>query len=115
MSTAVMNAPVRFATQWRAGKDTIRLGAADQPTITIRVEVLPVWNVVRIETPDTETVEAVKQRVLDELQPKAAFHEDYVVKLDGWEILNERESLADAGVRNGMILLIMHRHRRPLR
>lgn len=110
-----MTAPTPFVAQLRAGADTIRLGALDAPAITIRVEMPAVWNVVRIVTPDTETVEAIKQCTLDELFPKAEFHEDFVIKLDGWEILNEHETLAEAGVRNGSILLLMHRRRRPLR
>ena len=42
-------------------------------------------------------------------------HEDFVVKLRGWEILDEAASLADAGVIDGSILLMTHRRRRPVR
>lgn len=110
-----MSAPMPFVAQFRAGGQTIRLGAAGQPSITIRVEMHAVWNVVRLVTPATESVEAVKVQALQALFPQAAYHEDFVIKLDGWEILNERETLAVAGVTDGSILLIMHRRRRPLR
>ena len=42
-------------------------------------------------------------------------HGDFVVKLRGWEILDEAASLADAGVIDGSILLLTFRRRRPVR
>ncbi len=108
-----MSAP--FTTQLRARRDTIRLGMHDEPTITIRVEMPAVWDVVRLEAPPADTVETVKTRALEALYPQARYHEDFVMKLAGWEILNEHESLAAAGVKDGTILLLMHRRRRPLR
>ncbi|HUX32764.1 MAG TPA: hypothetical protein VMV51_02730 [Gemmatimonadaceae bacterium] len=110
-----MTAAAPFTTQLRARRDTIRLGGAGEPTVTIRVEMPAVWDTVRLQTPSTEMVETVKKRALEALFPQAQYHEDFVIKLNGWEILNERESLADAGVQNGAILLLMHRRRRTLR
>ena len=110
-----MSSPAPFVTQLRARRDTIRMGAEGEPTITIRVEMNAVWDAVRIETPSSVSVEAIKVRALEALFPQAEFHEDFVAKLAGWELLNERESLAAAGVKDGSILLLMHRHRRPLR
>jgi hypothetical protein len=107
--------PAPFATELRARPDTIRLGAPDQPAITIRVEMPAVWDTVRVQTPAAESVEAVKKRALEALFPQAQYHEDFVMKLHGWEILNEHESLIGAGVKDGSILLLMHRRRRPLR
>ena len=104
-----------FAAQLRARPDAIRLGAPDQPAITIRVEMPAVWDTVRLQAPAAEPVEAVKKRALAALFPQAQYHEDFVIKLHGWEILNEHESLAAAGVKDGAILLLMHRRRRPLR
>lgn len=108
-----MSAP--FVTQLRARRDTIRLGMHGEPTITIRVEMPAVWDVVRIQVPPSDTVETVKKRALEALFPQAPYHEDFVMKLHGWEILNEHESLAAAGVKDGSILLLMHRQRLPLR
>jgi hypothetical protein len=86
-------------------------------TITIRVEMpeVWVWDVRAIVTAPTEPVVAVKQRALAELFPQAASHEDFIVKLRGWEILDEHATLGDAGVQNGSILLLTHRKRRPVR
>lgn len=112
-----MTAPAPFVTQLRARQETIQLGAAaaGEKAITIRVEMPAVWDAVRIATPATESVEAVKKAALAALFPQAQYHEDFVAKLSGWELLNEHESLAAAGVKDGSILLLMHRHRRPLR
>jgi hypothetical protein len=96
-------APIMLAPQGTAG------------TITIRVEMPEVWDVRAIVTAPTEPVVAVKQRALAELFPKAASHEDFIVKLRGWEILDEHATLADAGVQNGSILLLTHRKRRAVR
>ena len=110
-----MNAAAPFVTQLRARPETIDAGATGEKTITIRVEMPEVWDAVRIATPPGETVEHLKQRALAALFPQAAYHEDFVVKLHGWEILNEHESLTAAGIQDGAILLLMHRRRRPLR
>ncbi|HEY5218355.1 MAG TPA: hypothetical protein VIJ16_01040 [Gemmatimonadaceae bacterium] len=112
-----MSAPsaAPFPTQLRARPGTIRLGAHDVPTITIRVEMPEVWDTVRIQVPPTDTVVAVKKRALEALFPRAEYHEDFVIKLGGWEVLNEHETLAAAGVPDGAIFLIMHRRRQPLR
>jgi hypothetical protein len=60
-------------------------------------------------------VVSVKQAALEALFPEAEMHQDFVLKLRGWEILDEAESLADAGVIDGSILLLTHRRRRPVR
>ncbi|HEX8725949.1 MAG TPA: hypothetical protein VF737_11235 [Gemmatimonadaceae bacterium] len=110
-----MSAPAPFVTTLRARRATIRMGAEGEKTITIRVEMQAVWDVVRIEVPPDTLVEDVKKRALEALFPQAQYHEDFVAKLHGWEILNEHESLSTAGVKDGSILLLMHRRRRPLR
>ena len=75
-----------------------------------------VWDVVahRRSSP-TESVVDVKTRALEALFPEAESHTDFVVKLRGWEILDENASLADAGVIDGSILLLTFRRRRAVR
>jgi hypothetical protein len=104
-----------FVAGLRARRDTIQLGGPDEPTITIRVEMPEVWDAVRIVVPLTVKVEALKVRALEALFPQAQYHEDFVFKLNGWEVLNEHETLTDAGLIDGAILLLTHRQRRPLR
>ena len=108
-----MSAP--FVTGLRARTATIRLAPDGVDAITIRVEMPEIWDVVRIAVSANEPVLAVKVRALEALFPEAQLHEDFVVKLRGWEILDEAASLADAGVIDGSILLLTHRRRRPVR
>jgi hypothetical protein len=41
--------------------------------------------------------------------------EDFVIKLRGWELLDESQSLAAAGAGNGSTFLVTSRRRRPVR
>ena len=108
-----MSAP--FVTGLRSRQSTIRLAPDGADAITIRVEMPEVWDVVRIVVAPTEPVLAVKVRALEALFPEAEMHADFVLKLRGWEILDEAAPLADAGLVDGSILLLTHRRRRPTR
>ena len=108
-----MNAP--FVTRLRARPSTIRLPDAGADAITIRVEVAEVWDAVRIEAAPTEAVLAVKRCALEALLPSAGSPDDFVVKLHGWEVLDEHQTLAAAGAVDGSILLLGYRRRRALR
>jgi hypothetical protein len=110
-----MSAP--FVTGLRARRSTIELSPDAANAITIRVEMPDVWDVVRISVAPSEPVLAVKVAALQALYPEAgaAMHGDFVVKLRGWEILDEAAPLADAGVIDGSILLLTFRRRRPVR
>ena len=103
-----------FVTTLRSRPSTIRLAPEGADAITIRVEMPEVWDVVAIVVAPTESVVRVKQRALEALYPEAQTHADFVVKLRGWEILDENASLADAGVIDGSILLLTHRRRRAV-
>lgn len=102
-------------TQLRARADTLDLAAPDAEAITIRVQLLEAWDMVRVRVSPTEPVITVKVRALDALDPAAEFHEGYVVKHRGVLILDEDASLASAGVVDGTTLLITARRRRPIR
>ncbi len=109
-----MTAP--FVATVRARPDIIRLGApgGGESTISVRVEVPDVWDVVRIDTPATQPVFAVKSAALAALLPRADVR-DYAIKLRGFEVLDERVSLAEAGALDGSIFIVTHRRRRPVR
>jgi hypothetical protein len=110
-----MSAPAPFVTGLRSRRSTIRLAPDGVEAVTIRVEMPEVWDVIRIVVAPSEPVLAVKVRALEALFPEADMHADFVLKLRGWEILDEAASLADAGVVDGSILLLTHRRRRPAR
>ncbi|HKO16542.1 MAG TPA: hypothetical protein VJU87_09895 [Gemmatimonadaceae bacterium] len=106
---------VPFVAQLRARRSTIRLAREGAPAVTIRVEMPEVWDVVRIVCAPNETVLTVKIRALEALFPQAQMHQDFVLKLRGWEILDEAASLADVGAVNLSTLLLTHRRRRAVR
>lgn len=84
-------------------------------TMTLRVEASDLWETVRVTALPNTPVSEVKQRVVKELFPSADHHDDFVLKLRGWEMLDARASLAEAGVVDGSILLLAYRRRRPVR
>jgi hypothetical protein len=104
-----------FVAQLRSRPETLRIGAEGEPTITVRVQMAEVWDVVRIEVPPTEPVLSVKVAALQALYPEADFHDDFVMKLRGWEVLDENASVADTTATDGSIFLLQHRRRRPVR
>jgi hypothetical protein len=108
-----MSAP--FVTTLRVGKGTLRLAPEGADAITVRVEMPDVWDVVRVQVMPTDQVLELKKYALDALYPQYDVIDDFVVKLRGWEILDETQSLANAGVVDGSILLITFRRRRPVR
>jgi hypothetical protein len=104
-----------FVTSLRSRRSKIQLAPDGVDAITIRVEMPEVWDVIAIRVASSEPVVTVKVAALEALFPEAQLHTDFVVKLRGWEILDEAASLADAGVIDGSILLLTYRRRRAVR
>ena len=108
-----MSAP--FVTQLRTRGDVIRLAPAGAPAITVRVEMPEVWDTVRVVVaPDTPAA-VLKMAALDALYPQGEPHEAFVMKLRGFEVLDENASLAGLGAVDGSIFLLTFRRRRPVR
>ena len=105
---------VPFVANVRSRPQVVRLGDPKAPAIAVRVEIPELWDVVRIDAPSTETVLAVKVAALATLMP-GADQRNFVIKLRGFEVLDEHLSLADAGAIDGSIFLLTHRRRRPVR
>jgi hypothetical protein len=74
-----------------------------------------VWDTIRVEAPADTPVSVIKERALEALLPDAEYPEDFVVKLAGWEVLDENASLSAAGASQGSIFLLTSRRRRPVR
>lgn len=105
-----------FTAQLRARPDLLRIGAEDaEMRWTVRVQVPEVWDAVKVSTPPSEPVVALKVRALEALYPSAAYHEEFVMKLHGVEVQNENAPIADTGAVDGSIFLLTHRRRRPVR
>jgi hypothetical protein len=104
-----------FASQLRAPGRTLQVGPAQGTSIAVRVQIPEVWDVVRISTPPSTPVRDVKEAALGQLYPGAALPASFVVKLNGFEVLDESRSLYEAGARDGSTLLVTFRRRRPVR
>lgn len=104
-----------FVNSFRATGESLRIGEPGARTLQFRVEMPEVWDTIRVEAPESEPVLAVKAAALERLSPAAGPHEEYVMKLDGFEILDESASLSQIGVVDGSTFLLTSRRRRPVR
>jgi hypothetical protein len=104
-----------FVSTVRSRPETIRLGRDDDAALSIRVQMPEVWDVVRFAVTPTTTASELKHRALEELAPGTSHPEDFVLKLRGWEVLDESAPLESVGVQNGSILLLTSRRKRPVR
>ena len=104
-----------FANQLRARAETIDLGG-DGERLVFRVQLIETWDVVRVSAGSNVPVLEAKRACLKAL---AGTHEFdlglYVVKLNGFEVLDENASLAEAGVVNGATFLVAPRRKTPVR
>jgi hypothetical protein len=103
-----------FVTGLRARRETVHVGTKDGRAFTLRVEVPELWDVIRVSAAPDTTVEELKAASLRALNPRAN-PDAYVIKLRGFEVLDERTSVEDAGAIDGSIFLLTHRRRRPVR
>ena len=104
-----------FVTSLRASRPPIVLSTAATGSLTLRVEASDLWEAIRVVADPDTTVAEVKQSVALEFYPNQGFLDELVLKLRGWEVLDESQPLAKAGVVDGSILLLAHRRRRPVR
>lgn len=98
----------------RDGASPIRIGGGT-PSLTLRVEIPEVWDVVAIETSPSTQVGEVKRAAIAALLGASADPDNLVMKLRGFEVLNEAASVADTGAVDGSIFLVTYRRRRPVR
>lgn len=105
---------VPFVQSVRARQEPVRVGGSDGRQLNLRVEIPELWDVVQVLAPETAPVLMVKVAALGALLPTAE-EQGYVMKLRGWEVLDEGQSLGDVGAIDGSIFLLSHRRRRPVR
>lgn len=104
-----------FVAQLRARGTAIQIAAAGSPSITVRVEMPEIWDTVKAVVTMSTPVRELKERALEALYPVDEPAEEFVLKLRGWEVLNEDGSIADVGARDGSIFLLTYRRRRAVR
>ena len=92
-----MTAPAPFTAGLRVRRDVVSIGGSAPDRISVRVEMPDVWDVVRVEASSHTTVAELKRRALEELYPDALPSTDVVLKLRGFQVLDEAATLKDAG------------------
>ena len=107
-----MTAP--FVNELRTSDDVIRLGTGPDK-LHVRVQVAELWDALRVEAGASHSVDAVKNAALDKFFPDGVPAAEFVVKVRGFEILDEALGLAESGIRNGSTLLLSRRRRRPVK
>jgi hypothetical protein len=82
--------------------------------LPVRVMVQDAWDQVSLELPLATSVAELKQRALA-LTHRVGKAEEYMVKFRGAPVLDESRSLAEEGVVANAALIVMPRHRHPVR
>jgi len=108
-----MTAPAPFVNNLRNQGPPLRLGAGNGALMQLRAQVLEAWDAIRVDADPSATVRSLKHLALQTLYPNVN-ENDYVVKLHGWEVLDEEAPLSSTGARDGSIFLISDRRRRPV-
>ena len=107
----------RFVTTLGTRAVPLRLVGNDDSTIvwTLRVQSAEAWDAIKMEVAPGTLVHDVKEAAMRALMPDIASIDQYVVKLGGFEIANERVSVQSCGAVDGSTLLIMSRRKRAVR
>jgi hypothetical protein len=105
---------VPFVNRLRTRGEAIKLGTPAGTPLKVRAQVLEAWDAIRIEADPSATVRSLKQLALRELYPENIPDEEFVVKLNGFEILDEGAPLSSTEARDGSTFLITDRRRRPV-
>lgn len=106
---------VPFVNELRAADDVIRIGGDNGGVLHIRVQAAELWDALRVDAAATASLASVKSAALERFFPNGANPAEFVVKLRGFEILDEDRSITDCGVRDGSTLLLARRRRRPVK
>ena len=103
-----------FVGRLRSNRPPVELAPAGPDALTFRVQAAELWDAVRVTARPETSVGEVKARVLDTFQ-RGAHVEEFVLKLAGWEMLDEDAPIGQSGIVNGSIVLLGDRRRRPVR
>jgi hypothetical protein len=103
-----------FVTGLRVQGEAFKLGSGNGGVLHLRAQVLEAWDAIRIDADPSASVKSLKQLALRELSPDVRKEDEYVVKLNGFEILDEAAPISSTAAKNGSIFLITDRRRRPV-
>ncbi|OLE30071.1 MAG: hypothetical protein AUG44_02165 [Actinobacteria bacterium 13_1_20CM_3_71_11] len=109
-----MTAPQLFVNGLRTQGQPFKLGSPSGPPLQLRAQVLEAWDAIRIDADPLASVRSLKQLALRELYPDTRHESEYVVKLHGFEVLDEDAPISSTAAKNGSTFLITDRRRRPV-
>ena len=109
-----MTVPTTFVNSLRTRGQPFKLGVPGDNPVRDRAQVLEAWDAIAIEANPSASVRSLKQLALRELYPDVQHDDEYVVKLNGFEILDEDAPVSSTAARNGSTFLITDRRRRPV-
>ena len=98
----------------RSRPGILALGGAGA-AITIRVQMPELWDTIAVKCAEDTPVSTLKRAALEAFGERHHPPEDYVLKLRGFEVLDEHAPVTVAGARDGSTFLMTYRHRRPVR
>jgi len=103
-----------FVGSLRTRGQAIKLGSPAGKPMKVRAQVLEAWDAIQIDADPSASVRSLKQLALRELYPENIPETEFVVKLNGFEVLDEDVPISASGARNGSTFLITDRRRRPV-
>jgi hypothetical protein len=109
-----MTGPMPFVNSLRTRGDALKLGAPTNQVLHLRAQVLEAWDAIRVDANPSASVKSLKELALRELYPDVQHSDDYVVKLHGFEVLDEDAPISSTAARNGSTFLNTDRRRRPV-
>ncbi len=101
----------------RARRDLLTLtDRPESPTaITVRVQMPELWETIAVRCEPDTPVLALKRAALKAFGQHDYPATDYVLKLRGFEVVDESAPVSVADARDGSIFLLTYRWRRPVR
>jgi hypothetical protein len=107
-------APRPFVSSLRTRGEPLRLGSQSAQMMHLRAQVLEAWDAIRIDADPQSSVKSLKELAMRELAPDVKNIDEYVVKLNGFEVLDEDAPISSTAAKNGSTFLITDRRRRPV-
>jgi len=109
-----MKTATSFVNGLRVRGEPLKLGSGSGNVLHLRAQVLEAWDAIGIDADPSASVASLKQLALRELYPDVRHDDEFVVKLHGFEILDEAAPISSTAARNGSTFLITDRRRRPV-
>ena len=109
-----MKTATPFVSSLRTRGEALKLGSNTSAPLHLRAQVLEAWDAIRIDADPEASIKSLKELALRELSPDARNVDEYVVKLHGFEVLDEAAPISSTEATNGSIFLITDRRRRPV-